>query len=188
MIMGQTKLIHEHYDSKPWAGIISGTLLACIAIFRLVLDSDTETWFRIFFSAIIILPSVVILVTDIVWKKKPIVVVYNDRLEVRKPMSSKRIEILFSDIRNMALESGQLRVWLDEYSKPACYNLGANLKNGEDTYNILRTAYDGYNQEHNFKPVPLWDLPKKKAGLGKVVLIVTVFCLVVTFIILEHYH
>ena len=185
MIMGQIKVIHEHYDSKRWVGIISGTLVACLAILKLVADRDTNTWFRMFFFSIALLPSIVILVIDIIWKKKPIMVVFNDRLEVRKPLSSKRIEILYSDIRNMALEAGQLRVWLDEYSQPTCYNLGANLDKAQESYEILRTAYDQYNQEHNFKTVPLLDLPKRKM-LGPVVFVIAMLCFITLFLILEH--
>ena len=186
MNMGQIKLIHEHYDSKRWVGIISGTLVACLAILKLVADRDSNSWFRLFFFSLAILPSIIILVMDIIWKKKPIVVVYNDRLEVRKTLSSKRTEILYSDIKNMALEAGQLRIWLDEYSQPSCYNMGADLDKAQESYDILRTAYDGYNQEHNFKTVPLVDLPKRRTGLTQVVFIVAVLCFLVLFLILEH--
>ena len=186
MIMGQTKIIHEHYDSKPWAGIISGSLVACFAIFKLATEFKEHSWFSLVLLAIVLLPSIVVAVMDIIWKRKPIVVVYNDRLEVRKPMSSKRIEMLYSDIKNMALETGQLRIWLDEYSQPSCYNLGANPGKAQECYDILRTAYDGYNKEHNFKPVSLWDLPKKRIALGQVVMIVTMLAVITLLIILRH--
>ena len=141
--MGQIKLIHEHYDSKPWAGIISGTLFAILAITKLVVDSKDHTWIYLVLFGLVILPTVVILVMDIIWKKKPTLVVYNDRLEVMKPMSSKRVEILYSEIKNMALQSGQLRVWLDEYSQPACYNLGANVNKTQESYDILVLCWPG---------------------------------------------
>ena len=173
--MGQTKLIHEHFDSKPWASIISGSLLSGIAILKLIEDRGEHSWLY------------ALLVMDIIWKKKPTLIVYNDRLEVRKSMSSKRVEISYSEIKNMALQSGQLRVWLDEFSQPACYNLGANMGKAQESYDILRTAYDQYNQEHNLKPVPLWDLPKRKLTTQVLIMIVT-FCLISLFLIIEHFR
>ena len=183
--MGQTKLIHEHYDSKPWASIISGSLIAALAILKLVEDRGEHSWLYLFIFGVWALPTITLLALDIIWKKKPMLVVYNDRLEVRKPMSSKRVEILYSQIKNMALQSGQLRVWLDEFSQPACYNLGANVNKTQESYDILRTAYDEYNQEHNFKPIPLWDLPKRKLT-AQIVLVVTTFCLITLFLVIEH--
>ena len=185
--MGQTKLIHEHYDSKPWASIISATLLGVLAIIKLASEISERSWFSIVLFCIILLPSIVLAVMDIIWKKKPTLVVYNDCLEVRKPMSSKRVEISYSEIKNMALESGQLRVWLDEYSQPACYNLGANQGKAQESYDILRTAYDQYNQKHNLKPIPLWDLPKRKLTTQVLIIIVT-FCLLALFLIIEHFR
>ena len=185
--MGQTKLIHEHYDSKPWASIISATLVAGLAILKLSSDFKEHSWLYLLISGIVILPAVAVLILDIIWKKKPTLVVYNDRLEVMKPMSSKRVEILYSDIKNMALQSGQLRIWLDEDSQPSCYNLGANANKTQESYDILRTAYDEYNQEHNFKPVPLWDLPKRKLT-AQIVFIIVTFCVISLFLILEHFR
>ena len=185
--MGQTKLIHEHYDSKPWASIISGSLLAGLAILQLVADSKRHSWIYLIFFGVCTLPAIAVLVLDLIWKKKPTLIVFNDRLEVRKAMSSKRVEILYSDIKNMALESGQLRIWVDEFSKPACYNMGANLVKAQESYDILHTAYDEYNQEHNFKPVPLWDLPKKRAGMVKLIFFLSVFFLLVVYQILCHF-
>ena len=184
--MGQTKIIHEHYDSKPWAGIISATLFAGLTISKLVIDSKEHSWIYLLVFGLVLLPTVVLLVMDIIWKKKPTLIVYNDRLEVMKPMSSKRVEIMYSDIKNMALQAGQLRVWLDECSQPACYNLGANANKTQESYDILRTAYDEYNQEHNFKTVPLVDLPKRRTGVMQVVFIVAVLCFLALFFILEH--
>jgi hypothetical protein len=185
--MGQTKLIHEHYDSKPWASIISGSLIAGLAILKVFEDRGEHSWLYLIIFGVSFLPTVALLVLDIIWKKKPTLVVYNDCLEVRKPMSSKRVEILYSEIKNMALQSGQLRVWLDEFSQPACYNLGANLGKAQESYDILRTAYDQYNQEHNFKPIPLWDLPKRKLTAQVLIMIVT-FCLISLFLIIEHFR
>ena len=187
MIMGQTKLIHEHYDSKPWASIISGSLLSGIAILKLIEEISERSWFSIVLFCIILLPSIVLVVMDIIWKKKPMTVIYNDRVEVRRPFSSKTTEILYSEIKNMALESGQLRIWVDEFSTPACYNLGANMGKAQESYDILRTAYDQYNQEHNLKPIPLWDLPKRKLTTQVLIIIVT-FCLISLFLIIEHFR
>ena len=185
--MGQTKLIHEHYDSKPWASIISTLLISLLAMLKLANDIHDHSWIPVALFCVVILPSIGLLVMDIIWKKKPTLVVYNDCLEVRKPMSSKRVEILYSQIKNMALQSGQLRVWLDEYSQPACYNLGANANKAQESYDILRTAYDQYNQEHNLKPIPLWDLPKRKLTAQVLIMIVT-FCLLSLFLIIEHFR
>ena len=181
MSMGQIRVLHEHYDYKPWASIASGLLIAFLAGLRMITDKKMSLADIVLF-AIIALPPLVILVFDIIWKKKPTMVVYNDRLEVRKGRKSQRTEIMYSDIRNLAFESGELLVWLDEYSLPSCYFLGAKLKDDQETYDILRAAYDQYNQEHNFKSVPVASLPQKKKGTGKVVLIITVFCLMVAFL------
>ena len=186
MIMGQTKLIHEHYDSKPWASIISATLLGVLAIIKLGSEINERSWFAIVLYCIIVLPSIVLAVVDIIWKKKPIAVIYNDRVEVRRPFSSKRSEILYSKIKNMALEAGQLRIWVDEFSQPSCFNMGANAGKAQESYDILHTAYVEYNQEHNFKPVPLWDLPKRKIATAQVVMIITMLCVIALLIILSH--
>ena len=102
-------------------------------------------------------------------------------------MSSKRVEISYPEIKNMALESGQLRIWVDEFSQPSCFNMGANLGKAQESYDILRTAYDQYNQEHNLKPVLLWDLPKRKLTTQVLIIIVT-FCLLSLFLIIEHFR
>ena len=185
--MGQTKLIHEHYDSKPWASIISGSLLAGFAILKLIEDRGEHSWLYLIIFGVCILPTVVLLVMDVIWKKKPMVVIYNDRVEVRRPFSSKRTEILYSEIKNMALESGQLRIWVDEFSQPSCFNMGANLGKAQEAYDILHTAYVEYNQEHNFKPIPLWDLPKRKLTTQMVFIIVTV-CVITLFLSIEHFR
>ena len=185
--MGQTKLIHEHFDSKPWASIISGSLIAGLAILKLIEDRGEHSWLYLIIFGVSLLPTVALLVMDIIWKKKPTLVVYNDCLEVRKPMSSKRVEISYPEIKNMALESGQLRIWVDEFSQPSCFNMGANLGKAQESYDILHTAYVEYNQEHNLKPVPLWDLPKRKLTTQVLIIIVT-FCLISLFLIIEHFR
>ena len=66
--MGQIKLIHEHYDSKPWASIISATLLGVLAIIKLASEISERSWFSIVLFCIILLPSIVLAVMDIIWK------------------------------------------------------------------------------------------------------------------------
>ena len=185
MNMGQIRVIHEHYDYKPWASIIAGLLIAILAIFRLVVDKDKSLANLVLFT-LVVLPPLVILLIDIFKRNKPTFVVYNDRIEVRKGRKSQRTEIMYSDIRNLAYESGVLTVWFDEYSAPSCYYLGAKLKDDQETYDILRAAYDQYNQEHNFKSVPVENLPQKKNGMKKVVMIVTMLCVLALLIFLRH--
>jgi hypothetical protein len=62
-----------------------------------------------------------------------------------------------------------------------CLNLGVNAQRAEETYNILRTTYDRYNQEKNIRPVPVEDLPKKKSGLwiALLILIITLVMMIV---------
>ena len=104
------------------------------------------------------------------------------------PFKKYRSEILYSDIRNLALQEGQLRIWLDKTSGPSCYNLGANVKNAEDTYNILRATYDQYNQEHGITPVPVESMPERKTGLIQVMIIVTMLAVAVLCLIFKHTH
>ena len=165
MTMGQIKIIHEHYDSKPWLSIISGTLLALLAVLKFVEDKDWS-WINVVLFAILLLPASILLIMDFIWKKKPILLVFNDRIEIKKaPSSGKTVEIMYSDIRNLAMESGQLLIWRDDQSSPMYCNLGANVRNAQETYDILRSAYDKYNHEHNIKPVPVENLPKRNKGL-----------------------
>ena len=185
MNMGQTKIIHEHYDNKPWASIIAGLLIAGLAILHVIDDKD-HSLANLVLYAIVALPPFVIVLIDIFKRNKPTLVVYNDRLEVRKGRKSQRTEIMYSDIRNLAFESGELLVWLDEYSLPSCYYLGAKLKDDQETYDILRAAYDQYNQEHNFKPIPVESLPQRKTGLAKVVFIVTLLCILTLLVLFRH--
>ena len=185
MNMGQIKVIHEHYDHKPWVSLIAGLLIAVLAIIRLVFDKDKSLANLVLF-ALVVLPPLVIVLIDIFRRNKPTVVVYNDRIEVRMPLQKTPDEILYSDIRNIALEAGQLRIWLDEASGPSCYNLGTNVKNAQETYDILRTTFDKYNQEHNITAIPVWSLPQKKSALSRVIFIVTMLCILALLIILRH--
>ena len=185
MIMGQIKIIHEHYDHKPWVSLIAGLLIAILAIIRLVFDEDKSLANLVLF-ALVVLPPFVIVLIDIFRRNKPTVVVYNDRIEVRMPLQKTPDEIMYSDIRNLALQAGQLRIWLDEASGPSCYNLGTNAKNAQETYNILRATFDKYNQEHNIKSVPVENMPKKKTGLGQVVFIITFLAIIMLLFILRH--
>lgn len=184
--MGQIRLIHEHYDSKPLRSLIVGLLIAILAGVNLITDKD-RSLADLVLSALIVFPPFVIMVFELLRWNKPAIVVYNDRLEVRMPFKRDRKEILYSEIKNFALEAGQLRIWFDEYSMPSCYNLGENVKNAEDTYNILRATYDKYNQEYGIKPVPVESMPKKKAGVAQVVLIVTMICTLALLIIVRHF-
>ena len=154
--MGQIRVIHEHYDRSPWASIVAGILIAGLAIIKLFGQEINAA--KIIVFALAIIPMLVILIVSIIRRNKPLLVVYNDRLEV---MSD---EILYSDIRNIAMESGQLLIWLDESSVPIYRNLGAKVANAQQTYDILRSAYDKYNQEHNITPAQVENLPKRNKG------------------------
>jgi hypothetical protein len=186
MIMGQIRLIHEHYDSKPLRSLIVGLLIAILAGVNLIADKD-RSLADLVLSALLVFPPFVILVFELLRWNKPAMVVYNDRLEVRLPFKRNRKEILYSEIKNLALESGQLRIWLDELSAPSCYNLGENTQNAEDTYNIIRATFDKYNQEYGIRPVPVESMPQKKAGVAQVVLIVTMVCTLALLIIVRHF-
>ena len=164
MIMGQIRVLHEHYDRRPWVSILAGVLLTIPLIERLVDDGFSVT--SVIICALTAVPVLLILILDVIRRKQPSIVVYNDRLVVRVPsVSYKTDEILYSDIRNMAMESGQLLIWRDDQSSPMYCNLGANVRNAQETYDILRSAYDKYNHEHNIKPVPVENLPKRNKGL-----------------------
>jgi hypothetical protein len=190
MIMGQIRLIHEHYDSKPWASIISATLIALLALLKLANDIHDHSWIRVVLFCLIMLPSILLLVMDFIWKKKPTLIVYNDRLEVKKsPNSRKMTEIMYSDIKNMFHEAGGLKIWLDVDSRPSNYYLGAKLAQDQETYDILRTAYDQYNQEHGIKPVPVGSMPQKTKTLGQIVLMLTMIgILILLFVLYHNFH
>ena len=159
--MGQSKVIHEHYDRAPWASILAGILIAGLAILKLFGEELNAA--KIIVFVLTVIPMLVILIVSIIRRNKPSLVVYNDRIEVLSD------EILYSDIRNIAMESGQLLIWLDESSVPMYRNLGANVRNAQETYDILRSAYDKYNQEHNITPAQVEYLPKRNKG--KIILI-----------------
>ena len=185
MIMGQIRVIHEHYDHKPWASLTAGLLIAILTIIRLDFDKDKSLASLVLFAIVAIPPFVIVLI-DIFRRNNPTLVVYNDRIEVRMPLQKTSDEILYSDIRNIALQAGQLKIWLDESSGPSCYNLGTNVKNAQETYNILRATFDKFNQEHNIKPVPVENMPKKKTGIGQVVFIITFLAILMLLFILRH--
>ena len=173
MNMKQTRILYEHYDSKSWAGIIAGLIIAASAVVHLIIDKDFSVA-NILLHVLTVIPPVLILVVDAVWKNKPLLVVYNDRLEVRITSGSRRDEIMYSDIRNMALESGQLRIWRDDISAPSCYNLGYNAVMNQEAYDALRAAFDKYNQEHDITPVPVDRLPKKNSMVTAVMIVTMV--------------
>lgn len=187
MTMGQIKLIHEHYDSKPWLSIISGTLLALLAVLKFVEDKDWS-WINVVLFAILLLPASILLIMDFIWKKKPILLVFNDRIEIKKaPSSGKTVEIMYSDIKNMAYDSGELKIWLDEYSMPSRYYLGAKLAKDQETYDILRAAYDQYNQERGIRPVPVESMPKKTKTLGQIVFMITMISVFIALFVFKHF-
>ena len=79
------------------------------------------------------------------------------------------------------MESGQLLIWLDESSAPVYFNLGANAANAQETYDILRSAYDKYNQEHNITPAQIENLPKRNK---KLIMAITIFIMIAIMILL----
>lgn len=175
--MGQIRVIHEHYDRSPLASIIAGILVAGLAILKLFGEEFTAA--KIIVFALTAIPMMVILILSIIRRKKPTLVVYNDRLEV---MSD---EIMYSDIRNIAMEAGQLLIWLDESSVPMYRNLGANAANAQQTYDILRSAYDQYNQEHNITPAQVDYLPKRKKG-KIIVMTILIMVLILVLMFISH--
>lgn len=179
--MGQIRIIHEHYDSKSWISIIAGVMIATMAMTHPFMDKEI-TWAWAVDVALTSAPVLLLLVLQIIRRNKPVLVVYNDRIEARLPAISKGLnEMLYSDIKNIDFKSGQLLIWRDEVSAPLCLNLGVNAQRAEETYNILRTTYDRYNREKNIKPVPVVDLPKKKSGLwfALLVFIITLVMMIV---------
>lgn len=181
MIMGQTKLIHEHYDRSPWVSIVAGVLIAGLAILQLFDEKITTA--SVITFVLTALPIFLILILRIFSRNNPSLVVYNDRLEVKAPSkyTQKIDELLYSDIRNIAMESGQLLIWLDESSAPVYFNLGANAANAQETYDILRSAYDKYNQEHNITPAQIENLPKRNK---KLIMAITIFIMIAIMILL----
>ena len=134
--------------------------------------------------ALTAIPLALILILDLISRKKPSIVVYNDRIVVRVPsVSYKTDEITYSDIRNMEMTYSQLQIWQDDQSYPKCYNLGSNVRNAQETYDILRSAYDKYNQEHNITPVLVENLPKRKKGMAVMLAVmIMIGVLIMTFL------
>jgi len=181
--MGQIKVIHEHYDRTPWASILAGVLISGLAIIKFLAEKITTASAITF--ALTAIPLLLIIVLSIIRRNKPILVVCNDRLDVRaSSLYSRKVdELMYSDIRNLALESGQLLIWLDESSVPMYCNLGANARNAQETYDILKSAYDKYNLEHNITPAQVENLPKRdKRKIIVMTILIMVFILVLIFI------
>ena len=175
--MGQIKVLHEHYDRAPLASIFAGIMLAGLAIIKLFGEGfDTVNVIVFTLTAI---PMLVIIIVSIFRRNKPSIVVYNDRLEVLSD------EIMYSDIKNIAMESGQLLIWLDESSAPMYRNLGANVRNAQQTYDILRSAYDKYNQDHGINPAQVDYLPRKNKGKIAVITIL-IMVLILVFMLIFH--
>lgn len=174
--MGQIKVIHEHYDRSPWASIVAGILIAGLAIIKLFGEEINAA--KIIVFTLTVIPMLAILIISIIRRNRPTLVVYNDRLEV---MSD---EIMYSDIRNIAMEAGQLLIWLDESSVPMYRNLGANAANAQQTYDILRSAYDKYNQEHNITPAQVEYLPRRKKG-KIIVMTILIMVLILVFMFIS---
>ena len=182
--MGQIKVIHEHYDRTPWASILAGVLIVGLAVIKFVAEKITTATVITF--ALTATPLLLIIIFSVIRRYKPVLVVYNDRLEVKAPSfySKNMDEIMYSDIKNIALESGQLLIWCDESSIPMYRNLGVNARNAQETYDILRSAYDRYNQEHNITPAQIENLPKRNKGM-MVLTTVLIMVLIVIFMIIS---
>ena len=189
--MIQPKIIHEHYNAKPWFSIILEFLTIAFLVSSQGLSflnkqyPDTSLALKIVILGIPVLYLFVVFLDGLYWKRKPTIVVYNDRLEVRKPLSLNRIEIMYSDIRNVDCQFTQLMIWRNETAAPECYNMGVKAKIAEETFNYIRSSFDKYCLENNIKPAPIESLPKKKASLPQVVLIVTMLAALTLFLILS---
>ena len=189
--MRQPVIIHEHYDPVPWLSIIAEVLTIVLLVSSrgssLTEDvSPAVPWvFKLIVFGAPLAFLVLILIYSVYWRNKPTIVVYNDRLEVRKPYAFKRCEMLYSDIRNVDRVSGQLLIWNDDISAPSRYNLGINAKRAEETFKYIRTSFDKYGLENNIKPAPIESLPKNKTGLPQVVFIVTMLAVLTLLFILS---
>ena len=189
--MRQPQIIHEHYNAKPWFSIILEFLTIAFLVSSQGLSflnkqyPDTSLALKIVILGIPVLYLFVVFLDGLYWKRKPTIVVYNDRLEVRKPFSLNRTEIMYSDIRNVDCQFTQLMVWRNEISAPECYNMGVKAKIAEETFNYIRSSFDKYCLENNIKPAPLESLPQKKTSLPQVVLIVTMLAALTLFLILS---
>ena len=83
------------------------------------------------------------------------------------------------------MESGQLLIWRDDQSSPMYCNLGANVRNAQETYDILRSAYDKYNHERNINPVPVENLPKRNKGLMIAIMILVMIATMMALFLLR---
>lgn len=187
--MGQIKVLHEHYYRAPWASMLAGFLIAGLAIFKLFGEEiTTESVITFSLTAI---PLLLILVLSIIRRNKPVLVIYNDRIEVNVSSSkySRRVnEIMYSDIKNLTMESGQLLIWLDEASVPMYCNMGANAKYSQETYEILRSSYDKYNKEHNITPARIENLPKRNKVLIMAIAILIMTAIMILIFMLRKYY
>lgn len=181
MIMGQTKLIHEHYESKAWASLLSAFLILILAILNLFVDKE-QSMIDILIAVVLVVPFLATFVMDLYWRNKPVMIVCNDRLEIRKPLSFKRVEYLYSDIRNVDMVSGQLLIWSDEISAPSRYNLGVKEDLAQETFNMIRTSYDKYNQERGISPIPLDKLSTKR-NIGTKLAMIMVFTIAIMIVV-----
>ena len=86
------------------------------------------------------------------------------------------------------MESGQLLIWLDESSVPMYCNMGANAKYSQETYEILRSAYDKYNKEHNITPAKVEDLPKRNKALIMAIAILIMTAIMILIFMLSKYY
>ena len=89
---------------------------------------------------------------------------------------------MYSDIRNVDMVSGQLLIWSDEESAPSRYNLGVNGDRAQETFNIIRTSYDKYNQERGISPIPL-DRLSTKRNIGTKLAMIMVFTIAIMIVV-----
>ena len=189
--MRQPQIIHEHYNAKPWFSIILEFLTIAFLVSSQGLSflnkqyPDTSLALKIVILGIPVLYLILVFLDGLYWKRKPTIVVYNDRLEVRKPFSLNRTEIMYSDIRNVDCQFTQLMIWRNETAAPECYNMGVKAKIAEETFNYIRSSFDKYCLENNIKPAPVDSLPKKKTSLQQVVMIITMLAVLALFFILS---
>ena len=179
--MGQIRVLHEHYESKTWASLIYAFLILILAIIKLFFDKD-QSIIDILITVVLVVPFLAAFVMDLYWRNKPVMIVYNDRLEIRKPLSFRRVEFMYSDIRNVDMVSGQLLIWSDEVSAPSRYNLGMNGDRAQETFNMIRTSYDKYNQERGISPIPL-DRLSTKRNIGTKLAMIMVFTIAIMILV-----
>lgn len=179
--MGQIRVLHEHYESKTWASLIYAFLILILAIIKLFFDKD-QSIIDILITVVLVVPFLAAFVMDLYWRNKPVMIVYNDRLEIRKPLSFRRVEFMYSDIRNVDMVSGQLLIWSDEVSAPSRYNLGENGDRAQETFNMIRTSYDKYNQVRGISPIPL-DRLSTKRNIGTKLAMIMAFTIAIMILV-----